>query len=35
MIIGVDYYPEHWSKERWKVDIELMKSLGIKFVRLA
>jgi len=35
MILGVDYYPEHWSKERWKVDIELMKSLGIKFVRLA
>ena len=24
MRIGVDYYPEHWEKDRWKIDMEMM-----------
>jgi len=35
MYIGVDYYPEHWPRERWKTDIELMKEAGFNVVRLA
>ena len=27
MRIGADYYPEHWEKERWKTDAEMMLSL--------
>ena len=34
MIIGVDYYPEHWDKEMWITDAELMAKTGIKLVRL-
>jgi len=32
---GVDYYPEHWPRERWERDIELMKEADINIVRLA
>ena len=32
---GVDYYPEHWSEERWETDVKLMEELGIQVVRLA
>lgn len=32
---GVDYYPEHWTKERWETDARLMKDLGIQMVRMA
>ena len=32
---GVDYYPEHWPKERWKKDATLMKELGIDVIRIA
>lgn len=32
---GVDYYPEHWPKERWAYDAKLMKEAGIEVVRLA
>ena len=35
MNIGVDYYPEHWDKNLWKSDIDLMKKTGVKIVRLA
>lgn len=34
MRIGVDYYPEHWEKERWKTDAELMAKANIKVVRI-
>lgn len=34
MRIGVDYYPEHWERERWKTDIELMHQAGIEIVRI-
>ena len=26
MLIGVDYYPEHWPKERWELDIRSQAS---------
>ncbi|RLI24258.1 hypothetical protein DRO58_07595, partial [Candidatus Bathyarchaeota archaeon] len=32
---GVDYYPEHWPKDRWRLDAELMSSAGFNVVRLA
>jgi len=35
MLIGVDYYPEHWPKERWETDAKLMKDAGFNVVRLA
>lgn len=35
MIIGVDYYPEHWDKTLWKADADLMRESGVKIVRLA
>ena len=35
MIYGTDYYPEHWPKERWAIDIELMAEAGINTIRIA
>ncbi|MFW6162085.1 MAG: beta-galactosidase [Planctomycetota bacterium] len=35
MIVGVDYYPEHWPEDRWPTDAELMAAAGIRVVRLA
>ena len=32
---GVDYYPEHWPKDRWKQDALLMREAEINTVRLA
>lgn len=32
---GVDYYPEHWPRERWETDARLMQQLGIQIVRMA
>ena len=32
---GVDYYPEHWPKERWPVDARMMREMGITVVRMA
>ena len=34
MRIGVDYYPEHWEKDRWKTDAEMMAKANIKVVRI-
>jgi len=34
MYIGADYYPEHWEKERWSIDAELMQKAKINVVRL-
>ncbi|WP_188454908.1 beta-galactosidase [Virgibacillus oceani] len=33
--IGAGYYPDHWPRERWHEDINLMKEAGIKVLRLA
>ncbi|MDE7325148.1 MAG: beta-galactosidase [Lachnospiraceae bacterium] len=35
MIIGVDYYPEHWGKEFWIPDADLMRKTGVGIVRMA
>jgi beta-galactosidase len=35
MNIGVDYYPEHWPKERWATDARMMREAGFNTVRLA
>ncbi len=32
---GVDYYPEHWPRERWETDAQLMKDMGVQVVRMA
>ncbi|MFC1960550.1 beta-galactosidase [Chloroflexota bacterium] len=32
---GADYYPEHWSEERWAEDVHLMAEAGFNVVRLA
>lgn len=32
---GVDYYPEHWERERWDKDAALMQEMGIQMVRMA
>lgn len=32
---GVDYYPEHWSEERWEQDAALMREMGVQAVRMA
>lgn len=31
---GVDYYPEHWPRERWETDARLMREMGIDVVRM-
>jgi len=33
--IGVDYYPEHWTPDRWPIDARLMKEAGFTVARLA
>ncbi len=34
MRIGVQYYPEHWDKNRWIVDAEMMQKAGVSVVRM-
>ncbi|MBV8901280.1 MAG: beta-galactosidase [Verrucomicrobia bacterium] len=33
--LGVCYYPEHWDEGRWPADLQRMRSLGIRYVRVA
>jgi beta-galactosidase len=35
MKLGVCYYPEQWSQERWLVDARLMRQAGLSLVRVA
>lgn len=35
ILVGADYYPEHWPRQRWQTDIKLMKEAGFNVVRLA
>ncbi|MEE9371010.1 MAG: beta-galactosidase [Sedimentisphaerales bacterium] len=35
ILVGADYYPEHWPRERWETDAKLMKQAGFNVVRLA
>lgn len=32
--LGVCYYPEHWSPELWKDDLERMSNVGIEIIRI-
>ncbi len=34
-VFGVDYYPEHWPREYWEKDAELMRQCGVNTVRMA
>lgn len=34
MLFGVDYYPEHWSRDRWAIDVKMMKKANINVVRM-
>lgn len=34
-LFGVDYYPEHWPRERWATDARMMREMGITIVRMA
>lgn len=34
-LFGVDYYPEHWRKERRATDARMMREMGIFIVRMA
>ena len=31
---GADYYPEHWPRERWDTDAQLMEEMGLQVVRM-
>ena len=35
IFFGVDYYLEHWPRDRWETDAGLMKEVGINVVRMA
>lgn len=34
MEFGVQYYPEHWPRERWAVDAAMMQRAGVTAVRM-
>lgn len=34
MKLGVCYYPEHWPQERWSIDAQQMREIGIEYVRI-
>ncbi len=34
LIMGTDYYPEHWEKKLWCDDLTRMKEMGIEFIRI-
>ena len=35
MRVGADYYPEHWPRERWDTDAQLMRQAGFNITRMA
>lgn len=35
MKVGVDYYPEHWPRERWEKDASMMEEADLDVARLA
>lgn len=34
-MFGVDYYPEHWNKNRIEIDMKSMVNNGVKIIRVA
>ena len=35
IIMGTDYYPEHWDKSMWAGDLDRMLNTGIEVIRIA
>ncbi len=35
LIMGTDYYPEHWDESLWPKDLETMEQTGIEWIRIA
>jgi beta-galactosidase len=35
ILLGTDWYPEHWPETRWEEDLRLMEAAHIRVVRLA
>lgn len=35
LMMGTDYYPEHWDESLWKSDLERMEQTGIEQIRIA
>jgi beta-galactosidase len=35
LMMGADYYPEHWDESLWKSDLERMEQAGIERIRIA
>jgi beta-galactosidase len=33
--VGADYYPEHWTPDRWETDLKMMQEAGFNVVRVA
>lgn len=34
MLYGVQYYPEHWPRERWSIDATMMQQAGVTTIRM-
>ena len=34
LYIGANYHPHDWPRERWPIDVEMMKKAGFTTVRL-
>lgn len=32
--LGVCYYPAHWPEKRWEIDAQMMRDLGLSWVRI-
>ena len=35
VIMGTDYYPEHWDESLWAPDLDRMLETGIEVIRIA
>lgn len=35
IIMGTDYYPEHWDRSMWEPDLDRMLDVGIEVIRVA
>jgi beta-galactosidase len=35
MYFGADYYPEHWERERWEIDAQMMREAHLNVIRIA
>ena len=35
IIMGTDYYPEHWDEQLWDQDLDRMHETGIEVIRVA